>query len=62
MTSRREETDSSKRWNDDFDKGAEAALRRAAKKVQEHSRRTGTPLVYMEDGKVVTKVFGEDEG
>jgi len=36
----------------EFD-GALAALKRAARKARENARRTGIPVVYMMDGKIV---------
>ena len=33
--------------------GVDAALRRAARKVWEEARRTGEPVVYMQDGKIM---------
>lgn len=32
------------------------ALRRAAEKVHEESRRTGVPIVYMRDGEIVREI------
>jgi len=33
------------------------ALKRAARKVREDARKTGIPLVYMKDGKVVEELI-----
>ncbi len=38
--------------------GAEAALRRAARRAREIARSTGTPLVIWRDGKVVKEYVG----
>ena len=41
------------RFKKNWFEGADAALRRAAKKARELSERTGTPLWVMKDGKIV---------
>ena len=37
---------------------AEIALRRAARKVREEARKSGVPLVYYKDGRIVEEYVG----
>ena len=47
-------TDEIKYIDKDFEK-AEAAYKRAVAKAREIAKRTGTPLVFYKDGKIVTE-------
>ncbi len=47
----------SKATDPDF-AGAEAALRRAARRAREIARSTGTPLVIWRDGRIVKEYVG----
>lgn len=38
--------------------GAEAAMQRAARKAREIARKTGTAVVYMENGKIIEEKPG----